>query len=101
MPDSDVLFTTPNGMSSKANVEWEFVYSPRVPKSGDEEELYPERDGMRTGNPAWCRRPVSLEKMLERMEEQANVQLRKEGHSELIEEELVGGRLYTGPMYAK
>ena len=30
-----------------------------------------------------------------------NGQLREHGHEELIEEEAVGGRLYTGPMYEK
>ena len=31
----------------------------------------------------------------------ANSRLRKEGHNELIEEEVLAGRLYTGPMYQK
>ena len=35
------------------------------------------------------------------VEVEANSRLRKENHSELIVEELVGGRLYTGPMYTK
>ena len=35
------------------------------------------------------------------MEEHANRKLRKDGHSEVMEAELVAGRLYTGPMYSK
>ena len=35
------------------------------------------------------------------MEAKANEKLRAAGHSEMIREELVGGRLYTGPMYEK
>ena len=38
---------------------------------------------------------------MEVMEKQCNEKLRKDGHSEMIREELVGGRLYTGPMYIK
>ena len=44
---------------------------------------------------------MTLDALKQRMEEEGNVRLRKDGHSELIVEEVVGGRLYTGPMYAK
>ena len=39
---------------------------------------------------------MSMERFLERMEAECNIRLRKENHSELIVEEIVGGRLYTG-----
>jgi len=98
MPDSAVLFKTPNGMEAISKVEWEFVNCPRLT---DYEDVYPERDGIREANPEWCRKPMSMERFLERMEAECNIRLRKENHSELIVEEIVGGRLYTGPMYAK
>ena len=44
---------------------------------------------------------MKTEEMMEVMEKQCNEKLRKDGHSEMIREELVGGRLYTGPMYVK
>ena len=61
---------------------------------------YPERKGYRETNPVWCRLPKKLDAMMVVMEEACNSKLRKEGHSELIREELVGGRLYTGPVRA-
>ena len=38
---------------------------------------------------------------MELLELRANARLRAEGHAEVIREELLGGRLYTGPMYQK
>ena len=35
------------------------------------------------------------------MEEHANLPLRALGHAEMIDEELVAIRLYTGPMYVR
>ena len=35
------------------------------------------------------------------MEVMANKPLRKDGHNELMIEELIAGRLYTGPCYSK
>ena len=39
--------------------------------------------------------------MMDQMEEKCNSKLRLSGHSEMILEEMIGGRLYTGPMYIK
>lgn len=39
--------------------------------------------------------------MAEEMEHMANKPLRKDGHNELMLEELIAGRLYTGPCYSK
>ena len=61
---------------------------------------YAERGGFRVEHPDWCRviKPVTdFEPEMERL----NRQLSKEGHTGLIFEEMLGGRLYTGPMYHK
>jgi hypothetical protein len=97
MVDSKDEFTTPNLIISTSVTEWEFVAKPKVPKAG-ENMVYPERDNMPANQ---RRRPIALQTMEDRMEEICNLKLRKDDHSELIKEELVGGRLYTGPMYVK
>ena len=96
MSDSDSWFDTSNGMTTKSKIEWEFLIRPRA-----ESIAYPERKGMREDNPQWCRVGIPLDALEQVMEVECNVKLRKEGHSEMIKEELAGGRLYTGPMYAK
>ena len=93
--DSTVEFTTPNGMTTSSAIEWEVVVCPVAGKA------YPERAGYAQAHPEWCRRARPLNQMLADMEVQCNEKLRKAGHSELIREELIGGRLYTGPCYAK
>ena len=85
--DSAVPFSTTNGVDTKSHVEWEFVVSPQPTQP------YPERRGFHTEHPEWCRRPRGIGSMLEAMEVQCNERLRKAGHSELIREELIGGRL--------
>jgi len=105
MVDSKIEFETTNGTKSRANVEWEFVVCPKKTAwredSDEPQTYYPERSGMREVHPEWCRKPLSLEAMMQRLEDLCNSRLRKDGHSEMIKEELVGGRLYTGPMYIK
>ena len=93
--DSKMEFTAPNGVTTKAETEWTVVCCPV--KGAD----YPERTGYREHHPSWCRVPTTLDVIVHQMEEQCNKRLRAAGHSELILEELVGGRLYTGPMYFK
>ena len=44
---------------------------------------------------------IEQNKKLKASEDSVLEKLRKAGHSELIKEELVGGRMYTGPCYAK
>lgn len=92
-PDCQESFTSSNGVCTTSATEWEVVKCPDKAKvvSGD----YPERYGMRESHPNWCRIPVPLGKMLERMESEANARLRAGGHSEMIVEELVAGRLYS------
>ena len=93
--DSFIMFTTPNGVTTQSATEWEVVSAP------SRGTTYPERDGFRDRHPEWCRRLKSLDDYMAIMEVECNQKLRKAGHSELIKEELCGGRLYTGPMYTK
>ena len=97
--DSTTPFETSNGATSTSAVEWEIIYCPKTGKTA--KANYPERAGLREFHPEWCRKIVPLEEMMEAMENEANARLRKDGHTEMIIEELVGGRLYTGPCYAK
>ena len=69
-----------------------------APEKGAE---YPERLGYKENHPTWCRVPMTIEQMMDQMEEKCNSKLRLSGHSEMILEEMIGGRLYTGPMYIK
>ena len=87
--DSQSEFTAPNGTTTTANTEWAIVCTP------DAATNYPERDGYAEHHPRWCRVPTALSEMQLLMEEQCNAWLRAKGHSEMILEELVGGRLYT------
>ena len=93
--DSCISFSTPNGVTTQSATEWEIVIHPSRGMS------YPERDGYREKKPQWCRNVKGINDYMDVMERDANQHLRKAGHSELIKEELVGGRLYTGPMYTK
>ena len=93
--DSKATFTAPNGVTTDSSTEWDIVCSPEAGRD------YPERQGYRAHHPAWCRVPQKLAVMLQAMEDKCNARLRPQGHSEMIVEELVGGRLYTGPMYVK
>lgn len=88
--DSSAVFTAPNGTTTQSSTEWAVVCAPK------KSEAYPERVGYRERHPGWCRVPKPLQQMVEAMEEQCNAKLRAKSHSELILEELVGGRLYTG-----
>ena len=53
---------------------------------------------LRAAKPPVCRY-ISREEMRERMEKETNKRLVKADHAPMIEEELIAGRLYTGPMY--
>ena len=99
-PDATDEFTSTNGVTTHSRLEWEIVENPkRKPETPD--GLYPERAGMRDSHPHYCRQPRSLAFMIDQMETSANCHLRKAGHAEMIVEELLAGRLYTGPMYMK
>eukprot|EP00325_Prymnesiales_sp_UTEX-LB-985_P016966 CAMPEP_0174755368 /NCGR_PEP_ID=MMETSP1094-20130205/106211_1 /TAXON_ID=156173 /ORGANISM="Chrysochromulina brevifilum, Strain UTEX LB 985" /LENGTH=715 /DNA_ID=CAMNT_0015961257 /DNA_START=10 /DNA_END=2157 /DNA_ORIENTATION=+ len=98
-PDTYKVFTSSNGVTTTSALEWEFCVRPDEKKFKAGE--YPERKGFPTAHPEWCRKPRPLAEMREQMETHANQPLRSLGHSELIDEELVAIRLYTGPMYQK
>ena len=93
--DAKADFKAPNGVLTTSAIEWALVTNP---VKGTE---YPERANYREKHKELCRVPITLEKALEMMEEQCNEKLRADGHSEMIVEEYIGGRLYTGPMYIK
>ena len=97
--DADADFTVNQGLTTTARTEWEVVVKPDKQKV--ETAAYPEREGYRESSPKWCRVPTRLDDMMKAMEEKCNERLRKDGHSELIKEELVAGRLYTGPVRAR
>ena len=89
--DSAVPFKTSNGMEGvTSEKEWEFVTTPQ------ENYDYSERGGrFREEHPTWCRKPLPLDNFEERMRE-LNKKLDANGHTQMVVEELVGGRLYTG-----
>ena len=91
--DSDLIFTTSNGMRTTSRDEFEFVACPVKGKA------YPERDDVRS-RPELCRRPLPPEEF-EGSLRLKNKQLRAAGHPELMVEEQIGARLYTGPIYEK
>ena len=93
--DARTEFKAPNGVATKSETEWQVVVAP---EKGAE---YPERLGYKENHPTWCRVPMTIEQMMDQMEEKCNSKLRLSGHSEMILEEMIGGRLYTGPMYIK
>ena len=105
--DCAELFTSSNGVTTTSQIEWEFATRPSarsyfLQEGGLEaEEGWPERKGFKEQHAEWCRQPKSLDELMELLELRANARLRAEGHAEVIREELLGGRLYTGPMYQK
>ena len=97
MPDSNISFSSPNGTTSTSAVEWEFAYLGAMPLTE-----YPERKNFREKHPSWCRKPVPIRELMENLlEKEANSKLRAENMAEVILEEFLAGRLYTGPLYFK
>ena len=73
-----------------SELEWEFVTELK------EDKVYAERGGrFKDVHPDWCRKAVPLQDYEEQMDE-VNVKLAKAGHTLMVLEELLGGRLYTG-----
>ena len=58
-------------------------------------DAYPERAGLREATPHLARVPTALSNFLALMSDK-NLLLRAAGHAELIAEDVIGGRLYTG-----
>ena len=68
----------------------------------DQDGRYAERGGdFRTAHREWCRKPEPLSVFEKKMADEMNPKLVKAGQAPLTKEELVAGRLYTGPMYEK
>ena len=61
-----------------------------VERSGDFRDLHPD----------WCRKLAPLAELEVKMSA-VNESLVAAGHTEMVVDELIGGRLYTGPMYEK
>jgi len=96
--DADLPFDTSNGIKgSTPRLEWEFVVAPV-----DEDGRYPERGGdFRKDHPKWCRKAELLSLYEAKMAYEVNPMLVKAGQAPLTLEELIAGRMYTGPMYEK
>ena len=96
--DANLPFDTSNGIKgSTPRLEWGFVVAPLF-----EDGCYPERGGdFRTVHPEWCRKPEPLAVYEAKMADEMNPRLVKAGQAPLTKEELVAGRMYTGPMYEK
>jgi len=75
--------------------EWEFAVEPQL------DVKYAERSGFRHLHPDWCRKPAPLAEELEVRMSAVNERLVAAGHTKMVVNELIGGRLYTGPMYEK
>ena len=91
-------FNTSNGIEGvTSKMEWEFVVQPDTTAT-EPGSMYKERGGdFIATHREWCRVPTALTVYEEKMEEK-NVELEEQGQTPLIREELVAGRLYTGPM---
>ena len=100
--DAQQLYTSTNGVSTYPPDEWEFVCEPDMSKvyaeRGDRKEFG--MGPLRSSKPEWCRQPLERARLLEEMAAK-NAALQQCGYAPLMEEEVVGGRLYTGPMFTK
>ena len=92
-PDSHLLFDTSNGVRTTSRDEYEFVVRPVRGK------IYPERASL-LGMHQKRRRPLSVDEVWEAVAPR-NAALRQLREAELLREEAVAGRLYSGPMYEK
>ena len=62
------------------------------------DRAYVERGGdFRQRHPHWCRKALPM-RHLEARKRRMNARLEAQKHAPLVTEEVVGGRLYTGPM---
>ena len=100
MKDSEKAFMTSNGIEGATPTqEWEFVHAP-VSGTG-----YPQRPGwVRSCQPLECFERKSEQRTSGRSLsslEEVNDKLQRQNLTEMGLEELIGGRLYTGPMYEK
>ena len=125
--DSRLPFTTGNyGITTTSNIEWRFVYEPDQSQAeqesgegegeqgeGEGEEAGTHTSGVEVISSAWpaesearlpnrahCRKPRPLSEFTEAMDEK-NAQLQAVKQPPMTTEELIGARLYTGPLFEK
>ena len=97
---ADEFMTSNYGISTTPEIEWYYVVDPQAGLTQLQRASYPqetrdiEDDHKRSANPS------PLGELLPRLASK-NGELRQRGEPELLEEELVAGRLYTGPMFQK
>ena len=97
--DSRDFFTTGNyGVTTTPFIEWNFVAAPHDPP--EPEGGWPVEARLQTGRPedADRMRRALTRAELTRRRERISSKLRALGESELIVEEVIGGRQYTGPV---
>ena len=94
--DSQDEFTTSNyGIKTTPEVEWHAVVDPQAGLAALKREEYPSETYGASGE--HMRKLKPLEMFLPALE-RTNATLRKLGEPTVCEEELLSGRLYTGPM---
>lgn len=91
--DTAKPFHCANGTTTTSQLEWEFAYAPDMDKFYQDE--YPERRGFREHHPEWLRQPRMLDELRSALKEHANDRLAEQGHSLVIDEELIAARLCT------
>jgi Leucine-rich repeat (LRR) protein len=96
-PDSQTEFTTGNySVVTTSEVEWKFVVAPETPYKWPIEERLAGR-----AESANHMRKLLPRDMLEKRMQQQNERIRAVGGDELQDFEVIGGRLYTGPLFVK
>jgi len=100
--ESTVAFTTGNyGVTTTSSAEWLFVLEPTdggLRRAG--REAWASEAEEKLSDRSLCRKPEALEALLERCATK-NELLAQQGEPEVIKEEVVAARLYTGPMFVK
>ena len=90
--DSSLEFTSSNGVTTTSATEWEVVMTPEPGRD------YPDRSGFVASDVRRrARNLVPIEELRPAMEQQ-NKRLKELKQSEMVMEELIAARLYTGPM---
>ena len=88
--DSSLDFTSSNGVTTTSATEWEVAIAPQAGRE------YPDRREFAQNDPR-RRVPQSIELLLPKMEQQNQI-LKANQHTQMVREELIAAKLYTGPM---
>ena len=103
-PDSHASYEATNyGTTTTAHVEWRFVVSPTdeaLRELGLTEWPLESKLHSRPSKQRYCRHPTPLSAFSEELTAR-NSQLTSLGHPPLLDEEVIGARLYTGPQFVK